>query len=191
MRIAAILMIISALLIGAPISAQESDQTDATKEVKVREELARRATFKQMAYEKMDKMVGKFVGSGKIDGLDLTLTINTQPKIINDLYYPGTYTLQDKDGKVVYEASTVLTFNTGGMSYFMFLFGGDEYIRSAFGTYEDNYIQLASPMPEGVEFYRFTPVDEDTLKLEKWDPVQNIGKPKGEPQTVVTLKKEK
>jgi len=188
MKILISIITVLSIFVVAPVMA---DGKGPPNPERFKVEMAKKAEIQKQAVEMLDSFVGHYTGSVEIDGEMYTASLNINPKFVQDHYYPGYYKLKNSKGEVTYEAATIFCFNFGGMSYFFFYYGSDEYIRSSFGKFTPGAVELSSPMPKGVEHIRYSKVDEDTLKFEKWAPSKAQGKREGDPEQVIIFKKNK
>lgn len=184
-------LILIVLLIGVPGTlAQHYEKPGGGKGPITPEEIAKRETINTNARALLDTFVGKYTGTLTLNDEEHTVSMTVNPSFVQGHYHPGYYKVKDSEGNIVYESATMFTYNIGGMAYLFFYFGSDNFIRTYVGNYSGDAILVRTPLPQGIEFLRFSKVDSDTLKQEKWKPVPNAGaNPQGEPDEVLLLKR--
>ncbi len=175
---------------SAAESGQMQNPIGGTGPVTPEELAARRAEVTEKAARMLDSFVGSYRGECMVDGKAQIAELVIQPKFMNGHYYQGSYAMKSAAGEPGYEAFTIFSFNSGAMSYLVFYFGNDGYIRNYIGAFVEGEVMIQSPYPTGMEFVRWSLVDEKTLKQETWKPAPgNKAKPEGDPDQTILFKK--
>ncbi|HPQ38876.1 MAG TPA: hypothetical protein PLV45_00755 [bacterium] len=184
-------MIVVVMLITVPgMLAQQAEKPGGGTGPITLDELAKRQEINDAARALLDRFVGKYRGTVVREGRTLTVELTVNPKFVQGNYHPGYYKMKDTDGNIVFEAATMWTYNIGGMAYLFFYFGGDNLIRTYVGNYSGDAVVVRTPLPQGIEFLRYSMADDDTLVQEKWKPIPNAsGVPAHEADEIIRMER--
>jgi hypothetical protein len=137
----------------------------------------------------LDRWIGNWMADHSLNNEPVKSEVSFE-RAVQNMFLVGHWVTKDKSGKIIFEASMVLTYNYGVIKYLMYTFESTGWSRQFIGDPDAQQLMLQGMTPQGMEYYRWKFNDAGDLERAYWKP-SNAAKAEGDPAEVLVFKRVK